>query len=103
MITIHFFKIVNKKRGGRKTVIYEFLGTGMISVMPVPLLSVFISIFGQAPYTLITAYIKLLKSGSALVIPFSMRVNPFRASSLSNVSQDTILHDVPATIIFPDS
>lgn len=26
--------------GGRKTVICEFLGTGMISVMPVPLLSV---------------------------------------------------------------
>ena len=26
--------------GGRKTVIFEFLGTGMISVMPVPLLSV---------------------------------------------------------------
>ena len=46
MITIHFFKnsrlkIVNKKLGGRKIVIYEFLGTGMISVMPVPLLSVF--------------------------------------------------------------
>ena len=26
--------------GGRKTVIYKFLGTGKISVMPVPLLSV---------------------------------------------------------------
>ena len=26
--------------GGRKTVIFEFLGTGMISVMPVPLLPV---------------------------------------------------------------
>ena len=29
-----------EKLGGRKTVIFEFLGTGMISVMPVPLLSV---------------------------------------------------------------
>ena len=40
------FSIVYRKRqvermlGGRKTVICEFLGTGMISVMPVPLLSV---------------------------------------------------------------
>ena len=52
---------------------------------------------------LTTTYIKLLKSGSALVIPFSTIVKPFRVSSLSNVSHDTILHDVPATIILPDS
>ena len=33
-------KIYEEMLGGRKTVICEFLGTGMISVMPVPLLSV---------------------------------------------------------------
>ena len=33
-------KKAEKMLGGRKTVICEFLGTGMILVMPVPLLSV---------------------------------------------------------------
>ena len=33
-------KFPDRMLGGRKTVICEFLGTGMISVMPVPLLSV---------------------------------------------------------------
>ena len=50
-----------------------------------------------------TANIKLLKPGKALVIPFSITSRPFLDSSLSNVLNDTILQDVPATIIFPDS
>lgn len=54
-------------------------------------------------YPLTTAYMRLLKSGRELVIPFSTTVNPFRASSFSKVFQDTILHDVPATSILPDS
>lgn len=52
---------------------------------------------------LTTAYIKLLKSGKELVIPFSMMLRSLRANSFSNVLKETILHDVPATIIFPDS
>lgn len=42
-ISIRNLKGIKKEEvmlGGRKTVICEFLGTGMISVMPVPLLSV---------------------------------------------------------------
>ena len=52
---------------------------------------------------LTTAYIKRSKLGSELVIPFSMRDRPFRVNSFSNVFHDTILHDVPATIILPES
>lgn len=37
------------------------------------------------------------------MIPFSMVVRPFLANSFSNVFHDTILHDVPATIILPES
>ena len=57
----------------------------------------------STPYTLTTAYIKLLKSGSELVIPFSTRFRSFRVNSFSNVFHYNILHDVPATIIFPES
>ena len=32
-----------------------------------------------------------------------MMVRPFLANSFSNVFHDTILHDVPATIILPES
>lgn len=53
-----------------KTVKFKFYGTGMILVMPVPLL---------------------------------MRVNPFLTSSFSKAFHDTILQDVPATSILPDS
>lgn len=55
------------------------------------------------PYALTTAYIKLLKSGSELVIPFSTMVRAFRFNSFSNVFHDTVLHDVPATVILPES
>lgn len=50
-----------------------------------------------------TANIKLLNSGKALVIPFSITFKPFLDNSSSKVLNDTILHDVPATIIVPDS
>ena len=86
----------------------------MISIMPVFIPSFFFGILHEqptikccdfasypfsTPYTLTTAYIKLLKSGSELVIPFSTRFRSFRVNSFSNVFHDTILHDVPATII----
>ena len=53
-----------------KTVKFKFYGTGMILVVPVPLL---------------------------------MRVNPFLTSSFSKAFRDTVLQDVPATSILPDS
>lgn len=60
-----------------------------------------IKIFGYFFFT--TTNIKLLKSGSALVMPFSIISRLFLANSSSRVLKDTILHDVPTTIISPDS
>ena len=52
---------------------------------------------------LTTAYIKLLKFGREVVIPFSTISNWFLFNSSSNVGKETILHEVPATKILPVS